>query len=171
MLYRKISKLIEEHFTNLDNPILIIDGARQIGKSYIIREMAKSKFKNYIEINMYNDSLGDKFFAKVNSIDSFYLQVSMIAGDKLGKKEDTIICLDEIQVYPHLLTLLKFLKSAVFLLIQSLNLMLDGVFRLFLWIYEGIADGYSHPLSHQLGEIGIECMMRESAEVILTPLA
>ena len=49
--------------------------------------------------------------------------------------------------------------------------MLDGVFRLFLWIYEGIADGYSHPLSHQLGEIGIECMMRESAEVILTPLA
>ena len=111
MFYRKISKLIDEHFMNLDNPILIIDGARQIGKSFIIREIAKSKFKNYIEINMYNDALGDKLFEHVNSIDSFYLQVSMIAGDKLGTKEDTIIFLDEVQVYPHLLTLLKFLKS------------------------------------------------------------
>lgn len=110
MFYRKISKLIEEHFTNLDNPILMIDGARQIGKSFIIRETLKPKFKNFIEINMYNDFIGDKLFEKVTSIDNFYLQLSILAGDKLGAKEDTIIFLDEIQVYPHLFTLLKFLK-------------------------------------------------------------
>ena len=38
-------------------------------------------------------------------------QVSAIAGEKMGEKQNTLIFLDEIQVYPHLLTMLKFLKQ------------------------------------------------------------
>ena len=37
MLYRKISKRIEEYLTSDSNRLLVIDGARQIGKSYIVR--------------------------------------------------------------------------------------------------------------------------------------
>ena len=39
------------------------------------------------------------------------MQVSMLAGDRMKEKENTLIFIDEIQTYPHLLTLLKFLSQ------------------------------------------------------------
>ena len=74
----------------------MIDGARQVGKTYIIRHVGEKLFSNYIEINM---------------VEGFYLQVSMLHGDELKQKENTLIFMDEIQAYPHLLTLLKFLSQ------------------------------------------------------------
>lgn len=111
MLFRKIEKNIREHLSSSSNKILIVDGARQIGKSYIIRYVGKDMFPNYIEINLLEDSLGPARFANVRTIQDFYFQVSTFAGDKMKNKKDTLIFLDEIQVYPHLLTLLKFLRE------------------------------------------------------------
>lgn len=115
MLYRKIEKKIENYLKNPSNKIMLIDGARQIGKSYIIRyvctEVLKNKFKNYIEINFVEDSISDRIFANINSKEDFYLQLSMFAGNKMGNKDNTIIFIDEIQEYPQFLTLLKFLKQ------------------------------------------------------------
>ena len=111
MLYRKIEKIIIDHFNSNSNKILLVNGARQVGKSYIIRYVGKKLFANYIEINLLEDSLGDRFFENVNTVSDFYMQVSMIAGNKMKNKNDTLIFLDEIQVYPQLLTLLKFLKQ------------------------------------------------------------
>lgn len=110
MLYRKIQSYIENHLRSDSNKILVIDGARQIGKTYIIKYTAEKLFKNYIEINMLEDSLKERHFSNVRTVEDFYLQVSMIAGDKMDNKDNTIIFIDEIQAYPHLLTLLKFLK-------------------------------------------------------------
>ena len=110
MLYRKIQSYIENHLRSGSNKILVIDGARQIGKTYIIKYTAEKLFKNYIEINMLEDFLKDRYFSNVRTVDDFYLQVSMIAGEKMENKDNTIIFIDEIQAYPHLLTLLKFLK-------------------------------------------------------------
>ena len=56
MLYRKISKLIESYLSSDSDRMLLIDGARQIGKSYIIRHFGKKMFSNYIEINMEEDN-------------------------------------------------------------------------------------------------------------------
>ena len=111
MLFRKIEKLINEHLRSDSKRILLIDGARQIGKTYIIRHVGEKLFENYIEINMVEDSLGDRLFENVKTVEDFYLQVSMTDGEKMGKKEDTLIFIDEIQAYPHLLTLLKFLSQ------------------------------------------------------------
>ena len=111
MLYRKIEKLIESHLTSGSPKILLIDGARQVGKTYIIRYVGKKLFENFIEINMVEDSLGDRLFANTKTVEDFYLQVSMLAGSKMKKKENTLIFVDEIQAYPHLLTLLKFLSQ------------------------------------------------------------
>ena len=110
-MYRKISKYIEDYLLSAEDKILCINGARQVGKTYIIRELCKKKFKNYIELNMLDDKLGDKRFANVRTIDSFYLQVSVIAGEKMDNRNNTIIFIDEIQEYPELLTLLKFLRT------------------------------------------------------------
>ena len=106
-MYRKISKYIEDYLTHDYNKILCIDGARQVGKTYIIRELCKKYFKNFIELNMANDKVGDRIFANVGTINDFYIQVSALAGEKMDTKENTIIFIDEIQEYPQLLTLLK----------------------------------------------------------------
>lgn len=111
MLYRKIQAYIESYLKSNGNKILVIDGARQIGKTYIIRHVGENLFENYIEINLIEDFLGNRLFENVRTVDDFYLQVSMIAGDKMKSKDNTLIFLDEIQAYPHLLTLLKFLKQ------------------------------------------------------------
>lgn len=111
MLYRKIESLIEEHLKSDSKKILLIDGARQIGKTFIINHVGKKLFENYIEINMIADSLGDRLFENTKTVEDFYLQVSMLAGNKMKNKENTLIFIDEIQAYPHLLTLLKFLSQ------------------------------------------------------------
>ncbi len=111
MLYRKIESVIEAHLKSNSKKILLIDGARQVGKTYIISHVGRKLFENYIEINMVADSLGDRLFANTKTVDDFYLQVSMLAGDKMKEKENTLIFIDEIQAYPQLLTLLKFLAQ------------------------------------------------------------
>ncbi len=109
MLYRKITKRIEDYFSSDSDRMLLIDGARQIGKSYIIRWVGQKKFSNYIEINMEEDKLGDRVFAEAKTTKDFYMALSVVAGDKMKDKTDTLVFIDEIQAYDHLLTLVKFL--------------------------------------------------------------
>jgi len=111
MLYRKVESLIESHLSSDSSKILLIDGARQVGKTYIINHVGKKLFENYVEINMIEDFEGPQLFSNVKTTEDFYLQVSMLAGDKLKEKENTLIFIDEIQAYPHLFTLLKFLAQ------------------------------------------------------------
>ncbi|MCI5939612.1 MAG: AAA family ATPase [Acholeplasmataceae bacterium] len=115
MLHRKIEQKIIEYLQNGSNKIMIIDGARQIGKSFIIRyvgsELLKDKFSNYIEINFIEDSIGEKLFENINNKEDFYLQLSMVAGEKMKEKDNTLVFIDEIQQYPQFLTMLKFLKQ------------------------------------------------------------
>jgi predicted AAA+ superfamily ATPase len=111
MLHRKIQSYIENYLQSNSNKILIIDGARQIGKTFIIRHIGQRLFENYIELNFVEDIDGPKLFEQVRTVKDFYFQVSMIAGEKMGDKKNTLVFLDEIQAYPHLLTMLKFLKQ------------------------------------------------------------
>jgi predicted AAA+ superfamily ATPase len=110
-MFRKIKAYISNFLKSDTQKVLIIDGARQVGKSYIIREAGTELFENYVEINLLEDSLNNRYFENTKSTSDFYLQLSMIAGNKLKDKENTLIFLDEIQAYPHLLTLLKFLNQ------------------------------------------------------------
>lgn len=111
MLYRKIENVIKEHLKSDSKKILLIDGTRQVGKTYIIRHIGKEIFENYIEINMIEDQLNNKFFENVKTGNDFYFQLSMLEGTKMKEKDNTIIFIDEIQAYPHFLTLLKFLAE------------------------------------------------------------
>lgn len=111
MLKRKIQTVIHEYLTSDSNKVLVIDGARQIGKSYIIRYEGERLFSNYIELNMVEDKKADRIFGNVKDVQDFYFKVSLVAGNKMHRKEDTLIFIDEIQAYPDLLTLLKFLKD------------------------------------------------------------
>jgi predicted AAA+ superfamily ATPase len=111
MLKRKITKYLEQHFASASNKILLVEGARQVGKSYVIREVGQRLFANYVELNFVTDDEGLQLFKNVHTIDEFYLRLSSVAGDRLGTFDDTLIFLDEIQCYPQYLTLLKFLRE------------------------------------------------------------
>lgn len=111
MLHRKFEKRIEKFLQEESNKILLVNGARQIGKSYLIRYVGKKLFKNYVEINLKEDKESLGVFATVKSTNDFYMQLGAIAGNRLGTKESTLVFLDEIQSYPHLMTMLKFLNQ------------------------------------------------------------
>lgn len=112
MLRRKIRPIIFNHLASRNTKIMVVDGARQIGKSYIIRSVAQELFPNYIEIDFVEDKAGDQLFANARTTEEFYFRLSTVAGDRMtGTKDDTIVFLDEIQAYPHLLTLLRFLRE------------------------------------------------------------
>lgn len=111
MLYRKITKRIEEHLAANSNRMLLITGARQIGKSYIVRQIGQKMFPNYIEVNMEEDRLGDRIFENARTTEDFYMALSIVAGDKMKDKASTLVFIDEIQTYDHLLTLVKFLMQ------------------------------------------------------------
>ena len=111
MLQRKFTTDLSRFLQEEPDKIMLVNGARQIGKSYLIRYVSQQLFANYIEINLQEDKEGARTFANVHSVQDFYVQLGIFAGQRLGSREDTIVFLDEIQAYPELLTLLKFLKD------------------------------------------------------------
>ncbi|WP_251623662.1 ATP-binding protein [Odoribacter lunatus] len=111
MLYRKIGKYIEEHLKPDTDRILVLEGARQIGKSYIIREVGKRLYKNFVEVNFVADDEGRQLFKHVHTTEEFYLTLSMVAGERLDSMENTLVFLDEVQHYPQYLTMLKFFRQ------------------------------------------------------------
>lgn len=111
MLYRKIEKDIEGYLRAEDDRIMILEGARQIGKSFIIREVGKKLYDNFIEINFAEDDEGPKIFKGIGTTEGFYFTLSSVYGEKLDRYENTLIFLDEIQYYPQYLTLLKFFRE------------------------------------------------------------
>ena len=111
MLERKFTQYLEDFIENEPNKILLVNGARQIGKSYIIRYVGKKLFKHFVEINLKEDKEGEQIFADVQTTSDLYMRLSNYHSKHLGDKTDTLIFLDEIQSYPHLMTMLKFLNE------------------------------------------------------------
>lgn len=110
MLYRKISAYIEEYLKSGNDKILILEGARQIGKSFIIREVGSQVYPNFVEVNFIADDEGSQLFKNIHDVNDFYFALSSVAGTRLHEYGDTLVFLDEIQHYPQYLTLLKFLR-------------------------------------------------------------
>ncbi len=111
MLYRKIGAYIEDHLRSDEDKILLVEGARQIGKSYIIRDIGTAVYENFVEINFVVDDGGDRIFKNVRTTDEFYLKLSMVAGSRLDRYDNTLVFIDEIQHYPQFLTMLKFFRE------------------------------------------------------------
>lgn len=107
MFRRKIEKKLTKNYRDENAKILIVEGARQIGKSFIVRETASKYFKNYIEIDLKSDYEGKQHFLNIRDTASFYIYISSIYNLKGADLSNTIIFLDEIQYYPQLITLLK----------------------------------------------------------------
>lgn len=111
MLQRKFTSVIEHFLKDVPNKILLVNGARQIGKSFLIRYVGQNLFRHYVEINLKEDLEGERVFADVHTTTDLYMRLSNFYPAPLGDRNDTLVFLDEIQCYPHLLTMLKFLNQ------------------------------------------------------------
>ncbi len=106
MLERKIEKEIVQWIKN-DNKALLIDGARQVGKTYIIRKALKDCDCEYVEFNLLNSSMLINVLKKSESVDDLITNLSLFSNKPLNKGK-TFLFFDEIQEFKDLATKIKF---------------------------------------------------------------
>jgi predicted AAA+ superfamily ATPase len=93
--------------SNLKRKPLILQGARQVGKTYLVEEFGKKEYKNYIYLNFEQDSILLTLFGESLSPEVIINNISLYIGKKIDA-DDTLIFFDEIQVAPRVLTSLKY---------------------------------------------------------------
>lgn len=96
MLKRKIETKLQTFLTT-KNKVLFLDGARQVGKTYILKNFQSTYFTNSIYINLALDHEAFNLLRKSTSAEKFHERLSFL-NEKVGMK-DTCIFLDEIQVF------------------------------------------------------------------------
>lgn len=111
MLKRKIyQKLVDWKRTHKNN-CLMVEGARQVGKTYIIREFGKKEYESFIEINFIKNQELKQIFNGSLDADSIYKRMSAMINGVNFVKGNTLIFLDEIQACGNARTALKFLAE------------------------------------------------------------
>ena len=106
MLNRKIDKYLIEYYQKSGNALLIT-GARQVGKTYSIREFGKG-FKSFIEINFIENPDAVGLFKDAKGSTDILMRLSTITNVPMIKG-DTLIFFDEVQECPDIVTAIKFL--------------------------------------------------------------
>lgn len=112
MLKRKIINNLMEWKKKENKKPLLIMGARQVGKTYIIEKFAKHNYENYIYINFIENEEYKAIFAENLSAEEIIKQISLRVPNVNLIPHKTIIFLDEIQACERAITALKFLAIA-----------------------------------------------------------
>lgn len=107
---RKIDTYLLEWKQNPNRMPLIVRGARQVGKTYSIRQFGKS-YQSFIEINFVTNPEYKRIFANGFDVKDIELQISMINPSHKFVEHNTLIFFDEVQEFPDCTTSLKFFKQ------------------------------------------------------------
>jgi len=107
---RLIEDKLQAWYKSNNKKPLIIKGARQVGKTYSIREFAKKNYDQLVEINFEKQLEYGVLFEKTRRPQEIleYLQLSFL---DISFDSKTLLFLDEIQASPGVLTALKFLAE------------------------------------------------------------
>lgn len=107
MINRKIDSYLAEFYAN-DKKAVLLTGARQIGKTYSIRQFGHRYFESFIEINFIDNPEMVEIFNQPKNCKEIILRLSVISKQTLipGK---TLFFFDEVQECPELVTAIKFL--------------------------------------------------------------
>ncbi len=110
-MYRKILGDLKNWRNDKNRKSLLIDGTRQIGKTWVIREFGK-EYKTFIEINLQEDIRAKKFFEQSKSLDDIldFIELNHM-NDDFSNPEEVLIFFDEIQNVPNMISMMKFFTS------------------------------------------------------------
>lgn len=91
---------------------LLIDGARRVGKSYIVQNFAHNEYKSYIliDFNIASDDVKNLFVNYLNDLDTLFMYLSGYYNVKLYNRESLII-FDEVQLFPKARAAIKYLVA------------------------------------------------------------
>lgn len=91
---------------------LLIDGARRIGKSYIVEKFAKEQYATYIliDFNRASDEVKELFVHYLNDLDTFFMYLSSYYNVRLHE-HDSLVIFDEVQLFPRARTAIKYLVA------------------------------------------------------------
>lgn len=106
-MYRLCEKKLQDWIENSSKALLIY-GARQVGKTYLIREMLNRNNISFCEYNLIERSDILTFLEQADSASEISEKLAMYSDTELTEKE-SVIFLDEIQLYPDIVTKIKFL--------------------------------------------------------------
>ena len=110
---RKIyDKFLEWKRESAGKTALLIDGARRVGKSYIVEAFARAEYKSYIMIDFNNtpDEVKELFYTYPNDLDNFFMYLSAFYNVKLYK-HNSLIIFDEVQMFPRARAAIKYLVA------------------------------------------------------------
>lgn len=108
---RKIyNKLLDWKKESNGEYALLIDGARRVGKSYIVRQFAEKEYRSYVilDFNLVPKSIKELFENDLDNLDRFFMYLSNYTGKTLYTR-DTLIVFDEVQQYPKARAAIKYL--------------------------------------------------------------
>lgn len=107
-MFRKAEQKFQEWKNNPDKKALLVTGARQIGKTYLVRQFGKANYDKFVEINFLTQpSAADIFKGDLNA-DTLVMNLTAFLETSLEKGK-TLVFLDEIQECPNARTAIKFL--------------------------------------------------------------
>ncbi len=105
-MYRKIEKDLMQWKKDFKRPLMLV-GARQTGKTYILEEFCQNNFNNYIYINLDKEESIQDIFRDTIDPDKIIEKLEIIKNININV-DDTIIFFDEIQVSERAITSLKY---------------------------------------------------------------
>lgn len=106
-MYRNIIEQLREWKNKEGRKPLILAGARQVGKTYILRKFGEEEFDNVVYVNCEDNVLAKNLFAQDYNMQRIVLALGAIAGQSIEAGK-TLIILDEIQEAPRGLSVLKY---------------------------------------------------------------
>lgn len=102
-MYRKIYEQLKQwKEKSKGETTLLIEGARRVGKSYIVNKFAKAEYRSAIIIDFNNASqeLKDLFWHFLDKLPEFFMRLSVLTGVRLYERESLIV-FDEVQMFPQ----------------------------------------------------------------------
>ncbi len=108
MLKRKITAKLEAWKAIAREKALLVVGARQVGKSFAIREFGKTHYTCFVEINLFEDKRAREALSASVDVSDFISRVTVLSGQAIVPG-DTLVLIDEIQEAPDVVTMAKFL--------------------------------------------------------------
>ncbi len=108
MLKRKATEQLKNWISTKDKKCLIVKGARQTGKTYIIEQFARDNYEETVEINFKETPSAAEVFSGDLTVDNMVMALRFRFPEKKIDPDKTLIFLDEIQECPEAITSLKF---------------------------------------------------------------
>ena len=108
MLNRKATAEIENWIKTKNNKCLLVQGPRQVGKTYLIEHFAQNHYEEFIEINFKEIPSAREIFIGDLSVDKMIMALKFRFPEKKILPKKILIFLDEIQEYEEAITSLKF---------------------------------------------------------------